>query len=126
MEKVRNQKSQQSINLVKVYFQFSFAKETHACVSALKSKIDELMEVQETKEIEFKEHLRSRDSKINKLIAKQREFWKYLTNLERSIDSKKSKLISEILSKFFAVCDHLFRQGDGETAKPSNQQQLTK
>jgi len=63
------------------------SKSPHVCVKALKEKVDTLYQLQETKEMEFKENLRNRDIKISMLVTKQREFWKYLTKLQRSLES---------------------------------------
>lgn len=54
-------------------------------MAALKEKMDNLEEIQETKELEHKEQMRIRDSKINILISKQRQIWKYLNKLERVV-----------------------------------------
>lgn len=55
-------------------------------MTALKEKMDNLEEIQETKELEHKEQMRIRDSKINILISKQRQIWKYLNKLERVVN----------------------------------------
>ena len=55
-------------------------------MAALKEKMDNLEEIQETKELEHKEQMRIRDSKINILISKQRQIWKYLNKLERVVN----------------------------------------
>lgn len=61
---------------------YSDEQSVHNCVSALVKKVNTLSELQLVKDMEFREELRTRDSKIDALIAKQRQIMNWLTKIE--------------------------------------------
>lgn len=77
---------------------FDYSKaHPHNCVGALTEKLNLVEESQETKELEFMEQLRTRDMKINMLVAKQRQVWKYLTKIEQSLSDKNKRTYCRLL-----------------------------